>query len=306
MSVTLRADNYSSLNILDSSRLTESTAAGSATISVENPNEFDAGALVLFGQHTDHSEIKAITSKAGNIITLSAPLTLDHARYEDVHILLGDQIRFYRASNGDNTPPSDGSFGSLAIVSIDTDENNTSYTDATGSSDYWYKYTYRNSITSTETDIADALAVRGGGVGNYTTVDAIRSRAGFNNNQNITNGTIYRYQLSAQAEIDGALSGRYQVPFEKPINATIRDITELIAAGSLAYDQFRSTAPSAAQEGKDMADDGRAKLQRIVDGGIVLLNVTGVPTNTVAGSLSVSGYPNTLSGESLFSMDKGF
>lgn len=291
MAQTLKLDNYSSVNIKDTTTLADKAAAGNTTVTVANADEITAGVRLLFGSHTDSSEIVTVSSVAGAIATLSSALKLDHVSNTRISVLFGDKLRIYRAANTTGTAPVDTEFTLLATVDMDVDEQSTTYTDATGGDGYWYKYTYYNETAIAETSIADSTVVRGGGVGNYTTPDAIRARAGFMNNPNISDGTIYGYQVRAQDEVNSALSGRYIVPFEKPINATVKDITETLATGMLQYDMYRNTNPAAAAQAKEMMEEAREKLQRIVDGQLVLLNAQGVTTSLPSG-VAVSGYPN--------------
>lgn len=292
MSAILQADNFSTTNILDSTRLSAEAIVGATSITVENGHEFDANAYVLFGNHTDASEVAVVASRTGNSVTLSSALKLNHAAGTTLRVLFGNQIRFYRASNVDGSIPGNDAFSAIGIVTIDSDESGTVYTDTDGGSDYWYKYTFRNEVTTNETSLDNAVATRGGGVGNYTSPPELRFRAGLNGNTNISDGSIYRYQRAAQEEINSTLKGHYVVPFERPVNAIIKDITELIAGGQLIQDIFRSTSQSAAQTGKDMVTEGRTKLERIVSGSLVLLNAVSEETS-LSTATSVSGWPNS-------------
>lgn len=291
MSTTLNIENFSSLNIKETSSVSADAAAAATTLVVENGNTFAADDFVYVGNTaSENGEITTVSAKSGNSLTVGA-LGQAHNAGERVLLLYGEKIRIYRAANVDGTQPADGSFSLLATVSIDPDQTDTIYTDTSGSSAYWYKFVYYNSTLDSETSLADSGAARGGAVGQYTTVDDIRKSAGFDNNRNISNSHIERFRQVAQAEVNGALSGRYTVPLDEPINDFVSYITTELAAGYLMKDQYGEYGSVKSDEAKDKIDWANKQLEKIRNGEIVLTDSAGNETAETAG-LGLSGYPN--------------
>lgn len=292
MSTTIKIDNYSTLNVIEKTALTEDVEAAATSLPLENNQNFAADDYILVGQPgSESAEIRTVDSVSGANTAVADALTQRHNQYEQVLKLFGNKIRVYRAANSNGTPPADGSFSLLDEVAIDPDQLQTKYTDSAGSSGYWYKFVYYNETTDTETALADCSAGRGGGIGQYATLDSIRGLAGFANNPNISDSLVEEYRQAAQAQINGALGGHYTVPFEAPINPLISQITRLIAAGNLQLAQYGAYNVSDTNNGKLKVDEGEALLKKIVDRKYVLNDIAGNDTPTT-NDLGFSGYPN--------------
>lgn len=292
MSVTLKIDNFAATNIKDNERtqLSADVEAGATSLPIVNSQNFAIGDPVLVGTPGGESgEIRTVAAVVdANTVTIDA-LQLRHNAYETVTVLRGQSIRIYRANNVDGKQPADNAFTVLEAVAIDPDQLNTTYIDPDGSSEYWYKFTYYNGDADpvVETSLADSGAARGGGIGIYTTVSAIRHDAGFDHNRNLSDTLISEKRKAAQDYINGSLSGIYTVPFTAPINAHIANITMTLAAGYLMLDQY----------GQDHAN-GRAKvdwaekaIKAIRSGDVTLVDQAGSETVT-AGGMGFSGQPN--------------
>lgn len=300
MSSTLKIDNFISVNIQERARLAANVEPGATSIVLDNNQDIAANDFMLVGRAgASTAEITTVQTVVGATIATTNPLRLRHDQYEDVLVLFGDKIKIYRAANVDGTQPADGSFAAITPlgVAIDSDQLSTSYTDPIGSSDYWYKYTYFNSITNEETPLSNSLAARGGAVGIYATLDDIRSAAGFEKNQNITDPYIDSFRRSAQDQINGKLAGIYVVPFAAPVNNFITQITKSLAAGHIKLDQFGNNN----DEGNSMIEWAEAQLDKIRSGDLVLTDITGsiLPkpgdsgSGVDGGGMGFSGYPNT-------------
>lgn len=291
MAQTLTIPNYAKQNIVEASSITADTAAGATTATLANIHNFAADTYMIFGQlGAEVSELRKITSVASNTVTVPA-LTFAHNRFDVVTALFGDKIKVYRASNTDGTPPADASFTLLDTVDIDVDQLATSYVDATGSSDYWYKFIYYNSTSVASSSLADSVAVRGGGYGNYCSIDQIRVEAGLQSNRNISDVQIDEHRQYAQQVINSYLSGVYPLPFADPVNALIQRITVLIASGSLLNKEYGSLTTHSTNNGDQKLKEGMDKLTQIKTGKIALIDAAG--NSLLPSSASgVGGWPN--------------
>ena len=298
MSQTVTISNYSEKNILETTSLSADAASGQAVLTVENNQNFSADKHVLIGRKGSETveKIQVLSVAGVSTITATANLAKSHQKFDTVTRLFGNKVRVYRASNVDGSQPADGSFTLLTTVDIDYDDQQTSYTDADGSSDYWYKATFYDSVGTTETPLGDSGAVRGGGFGNYTSIESIRKEAGLQGNTYVTNELIDEKRQAAQAYINSALAGRYEVPFTSPINPLIAEITRVLAAGYVLTKEYGNTSSSTYKEGKDKInsvtnEDKTGTLDRIDSGSLTLVGATGVSVAATGGG-NTAGWPN--------------
>lgn len=296
MSTTLKIDNFASINVKERTSLAVDINAAATSLTLVNNNNIVASDYILVGRPgSETGEIRVAASVSGATILVTNAITLHHDAYEDVTALIGNQINIYRAPNTNNLQPADGTFTKLATVNIDPDQLSTTYTDANGGDGYWYKFTYFNQTNLAETSLSDSGAARGGGVGNYATLDDIRSAAGFEKNYNISDSYIDGFRRSAQDQVNGSLAGVYVLPFTTPINGFINRITIQLAAGQIKLDQFGKNN----EEGQAMIDWAEAQLKSIRGGDLTLTDSTGAVLpqpgggGTVpGGGMGFSGYPN--------------
>ena len=250
MAELLRLDNFGPLNVVETTQLDADADAGQAVVTVKNSQGFATGDFFRIGDG-EQAEIKKVLSISGNNITADTNFSFKHLKYEKLIKLFGDQIRIFRASNIDGSIPADESFTELATISIEADQLFTDYLDATGGSDFWYKFVYRNSDNLNTTDLADSIAVRGGDFGHYVSVSEIRNEAGFTNNPDITDQMIADRREDAESEVKGALSvAGYNLPLTNPIPAVIKNATKLLAAGYLLLQDYGVTAEGSNKEGQ--------------------------------------------------------
>lgn len=296
MPAKIRINNFDSSNIIEKAILDADSVIGATTLTLKNSQNFNVNDYALVGaQGGEKSELKAISAvNADQItVTLSTATKEAHNRFDQVTTLFGNQIKIYRASNVDGTIPADNQFTLLTTLGIDPDQLYTDYTDATGSSTYWYKFTYYNSTALTESNLADAIAVRGSGYGNYCSVDEIRFESGLKNNRWITDADIDFYRKSAQAEIDGSLTGTYTVPFTTPINPLIAEITRKLAAGFILTKNYGPLATLNTNNGTTKITEARALLDKLNKKTITLTDVVGnsLVNSTDAGNFNA--WPDT-------------
>jgi len=292
MSQTLKINNFSSLNIVERSQLDADAAAAATSITVKNSQDYAANGHLYIGRLGSDTGEKVTISSITNATTIAtSALVRPHNRFDDLTSLFGNKVKVYRAANVDGTQPADASFSLLATIDIDFDQNYTQYTDSTGSSDYWYKFTFYNPTTSTETTLADSSAARGASFGLYCSVEDVKKKAGLEGNRYLEDSLVDQKRQAAKAHIDGVLGGMYVVPFTAPINPLIREISSMLAAGYLLTSEWGASSASTRAEGEELIKLAEAQLEKINSKKLVLTNVIGV-SETVADAGGFNAWPN--------------
>lgn len=293
MSQTLNLANFNSINLKEATYLTSDAAAAQAVLVVENNQNFVAdGFFILGALGSEASELLSVSSVATTSgITAATNLARAHKKGEAVTGLIANKLRIYRAAASGSTVPADASFSLLDTIDIDTDQMQTQYTDDSGSSSYWYKYTYYNSVASTETTLAESIAVRGGGYGNYASIESIRREAGILNNRWIGDPEVDEKRQAAQQEINSRLSGMYTLPFTSPINPLIAEITRLLAAGFILLRQYGPQGVSTTTDGEQKVNKARELLNKLDTKELVLTDTSGADTSIPGTGAGFSGWP---------------
>lgn len=293
MSLTLKIENYANANITERTHLTAPVTPGLTELTVANTNRIAANDSLLIGTPgSETGEIRSVADvTAPNSVTTDAA-SFNHPEDEAVAVLFGTNIRIYRALSSNGDTPADDAFTLLATITIDPDQLATTYVDPAGSNHYWYKRTYYNPTSQAETDLADSIAMRGHNDSDvYATVESIRDAAGFANNPNISDPYIDGFRVTAQAEVDNWLAGRYTTPFTAPINPMIANITKMMAAGLLLLDQYGDYTTSDTKNGQSKIDWAEKRLASLKDGQLVLTNQAGNETPAPSG-MGFNGWPN--------------
>ena len=297
MSVQLKIDNFDDGNVLYTDKLDADTTVGAQALQLKSSNGYLANQMLVVGAlGTDGCEIVRVqTAPDATHVNLAAQLTLPHTKDDTITWIAGDQIKLYRAANVTGYPPTDDQYAVVTPPSPQTiqfDEQYSYLYDINGSRNYWYKFTYLNSNTSAETNLSDSSSSRGGGVNYYCTVQDIRETAGMAGNQYITDSKIDEKRIEAQAEIDSALNGMYDVPFDGDnIDPMIKGITRLLAAGKLLSDDYGPGYGSMSGEGDSKQAEARSMLQLIQTRQYQLIDQTGVSLLD-PNSASSKAFPN--------------
>lgn len=264
MSTTLQIESFSDANLADQpqSNLTAAAAADATSLVVESTEGFGAGQVAYVGllSREGCEQVSISAAASATELTLDGGLKLSHGRSEPVTVVMGNQIRIYRAANVDGTAPGVGSFAVLATRTIDAEKETTYYTDSTGSADFWYRYTYFNPITEAETDLDDSIPVRGDDFGHYASVSEIRKEAGFDGAQNLSDVDIDAQRRNAESEINSTLGTRYTVPFS-PVPEMVHTLTVQLGAALLWDRYLKGTS-----KGRDALKDVRARISSYVTG----------------------------------------
>ena len=171
-------------------------AAGETTLSVENTNAFSSDDFVIIDQlGSESSELRKISSVSTNSITLSVATKIAHYKDAPIQVIRYDKRKFYRSTSENGSYSHLAAEGSPVDITPDQPEG-TEFEDANGISSSWYKATYYNSVTMTETSLSDATATKAGDAEHYTSIYKIRCEAGFQNNDYIGSDLIDRYRTA--------------------------------------------------------------------------------------------------------------
>jgi len=279
MAQNLSLTNYSASNIVERAKLAADAAKSQAVIVVDNAQNIVANDYLLIGRPGGNiSAVYQVLSVNGTSITLTTNLSAYAQRGDEVTKLYGNQLKVYRAAYSSGSIPTDGEYTVVggSPVDIDPDQLTTNFTDSTGGSGYWYKYTFYNSTTTNETAIAASKAVRDTSSTDYASIDDVRREAGFAGNTNVTDELIYRKLQAAQSKINGMLSGRYVLPLGQPVNPIIADLTVRLAAGYVMIAEYGTFDGQDKTKGEKLRDDAMAELTAYQDGSQVITDMEAV------------------------------
>ena len=293
MSVTLKIDNFGSLNLKQFTRLSVDANQGDTQVTLESTEGLVAGDFGILGPRgTDLAEPLTIQSvNSSTQVTFTTAITLHHDQGDELVSLLCDQIRVYSAPNVDNSQPPDSSFTPVtAPFNITVYKSYTLYTDPTNV-DTWYKYAYVNSVNGQQTDLANSFAARSGTI-DYCSLDDIKQAAGYRNNKWITDATVATKRKQAQAHIDGILQSAYTVPFPSPVNATIEKICTQLAAAYLQQDDYGVFGSGTSKDGDAREKRAESMLQAVNTRDEIIVDYNG-DNIALQYAGSTQGYPNS-------------
>ena len=314
MSQIITLDNFSNLlatNVVGRTILTADIAASVNSLPVENSADFTAGP-VLVGQPAGESTelVTATTPSTVTAVPLSANTKLAHNFNDVVLMLYGDKIRLYSAADvyANGTQPPDANFTLLATIAINGADQTTSYTDSTSAATVWYKYTFYNSITSTETPLAYSRAFQAPATAHYVSIAQVRSSAGLDGNTHIGDAKIAEFIDAAEREVDGALGAVYSLPLPAPTNPIVVQITKNIAAGELMQEVYTTTSPKMVDEGRKKASHGRdgdglgvTGLAQLVNRDVVLQDANYLEL-TIDESHALGGWPDGTTNDASYTL----
>ncbi len=290
MSTVLRADNFDEINIKEKAVLDADAAAAATTILVQSVQNIAVDDFTFIGNRgSETTEIRKVTSISSLTLTIPA-LTQAHDRFEAIIVARADKIRYYRAANVDGSVPADGSFSQIAEVDIDYDQLFTDHIDSTGDSNFWYKYTFYNSVSTAETDLEATAAVRGGEFGHYITTNDVRAEAGLEDETNITDAAIAKHRDAAESCVNGSIISNYSLPLDEPFPALIVKISTIIAAGWLIQEQYGPQSPEIFTAGGSKVKDGKDLLKKIAARTLTITDFQGNSLLSTTGG--VGGWPD--------------
>ncbi len=112
---------------------------------------------------------------------------------------------------------------------------------------------------------------------NYTTVDAVRSESGFENNE-IADAFIETAIKRANSEINSAIAARYSLPLSNnncwensPGKGLLESIELLLASGYLLIQEYGVDAVNSDKDGYHKRDIAKKQIQEIIEGTLKLI-----------------------------------
>lgn len=292
---TFNVPNFLSNNIVTETELTADAASGQNQLTVLNTEGLADNDYLAISANNGISEIVQIQSISGLTITTVSNLTLNHKNHEKIKKLFGNQTQVYRAANVDGTIPDDTTFAALGSpVTIQPDQPYTQVTDSSGGDAYWYKFTYYNATSAAQTDLSEAEAVRGGGYGDYCSIQEIIDEAGLGD-FHLDPSKLAQYRVEAQSEVKGAMSSAgYTMPLQTTsgtyyVPDMITGVTKRLAAGFALVRNYGTVKPGSAKDGKAKIDDARALIAMIQLNDVVLLDTN---EQQLAKQNLVGGWPD--------------
>lgn len=306
MAEVLRPSNFDSINILERTELASDAAAGQKVANAVNAQGIVADDFYVIGNlGAELAELAQLDSKSTNALTAEANYAQAHKKGDAITKLFGNKIRIYRAANVDGSIPADASFSLVATADIEVDQQFTEVTDSSGGSDYWYKKTYYNSASTSETLLSGSPAIRGGNYGAYATWEEVRQEAGLSNNKWIPE-TVYQEKLQmAQSEANASLRvGGYVLPLAT-IPKVVKNAVLLIAAGYVLLMEYGPEHTGTNKDGNQKLTQGRLLLKGIETRRDTLTDEEGddLTTNTTD---KLNGYPDDTAADNTPSEERFF
>lgn len=134
-------------------------AAGVSTFTVENGLKFSVGEYLIVGNvGAETSEIVRIhtsTTPTAPLITLNAVTSFAHSRGERLLFIPYNQVVVQRSTDGGVN------YSDLATIDLRVDTTEIYYNDATGLSTYYYRAKFKNSASSSVSEVSDGVIATG-------------------------------------------------------------------------------------------------------------------------------------------------
>lgn len=261
------------------------TAGSNVTISVANADGLSTNDYVAIGvEGSELCELAKVSGVTNTSFTVGT-LKFNHVAGEPFTKYLFNKRKFYGATTATGSYTELVADGSPKDIHVDDPQGTPfEYTDTTYT---YFKATYYNSTTATETDLADSEAVLADETLRYASIYAIRKHAGLVGNPFYSDYRLETKRKQAENEIDSAILARYTLPLAE-VPPLISQICELLAAGYIDYEEFGSDG-----QGVKWLGEARALLKNIVNGDRALIGAakTVLAEQTDPDQLP-SGYPN--------------
>ncbi|MFA6325311.1 MAG: hypothetical protein WCX46_03760 [Candidatus Paceibacterota bacterium] len=259
--------------------------AAQTILSVLDTVGFSTNDYIILGViGNENSEVCKISTTTTNTITVAVATVRKHYKDEPIQELRFNQRKFYRSTTESGTFTHLSGEGSPVNVKVD-DPQGTILEDSTGTSTSWYKATYYNSTSASETSLDDATAVQAGDASHYTSVYKILKEAGLENNSYITTDIVSRYRDEAEDQTESTLAGLYSLPL--PANSKmLQHIVTLLSAGFLLSQEYGVEADvEIGKTGERKIQRAEGLLDKILEKKIVLLD-SGAQAGISSGKLA--------------------
>lgn len=271
--------------------LTADVSAGSnVALTVANNDQIFALDYIVIGyEGSEKAELQQVSSVSGGTVVTVGTLKFAHSSQEPITKYSYNKRKFY----GSTTET--GSYTELtgdgSPITIQVDDPQGTYLEYSGSTYAYFKSTYYNSQTTTETDIADAVAVQADETTRYAGIYFIRKHAGIEGNTYYSDLNVEDKRKQAENEINSSIFSRYTLPLSE-IPAIITRICVLLAAGYIDFEEFGQDG-----EGVKWLGEARGLLKAIVDGRQRLIGADGTELAHNETTTALSGYPNATVGD---------
>ncbi len=246
-------------------------------LKVKSAHNFKENDFIVLGNiGNETTEIKQIDSVSSDLKTihLKEETNFTHRNGEPIQSIMFNKRKFYRSESKDGNYIHLSTEGSPVNIEVDIPEG-TRFEDSTGSSSHYYKSTYWNDFTQTETSLSDAISSQANQNNKYTTIFKIRREAGLLNNYYIQSDEIEGYRLEAESQIDGIISSVYSLPLSSP-SKILQHIATLLAAGHLLSKEYGMEADiEISKSGQRKIERAEELLEKIVQGELLLIGEEG-------------------------------
>jgi len=141
----------------EETRITADAVAGATTLYVENTSGLAANNLILLeklGQ--ENAEIVTISSITNKTTLVCSSTSFAHSAGAKVFKIDYNQIKIYRSTTGIN-----GTYSLYQTIPISVDQDITEFTDTSGTTTTYYKFSFYNSVSTNETDLSDPISAGG-------------------------------------------------------------------------------------------------------------------------------------------------
>lgn len=250
-------------------------AVGATSITVDNGQGYATNDyLITERRRTEKAELRKISTVSGQTITLSSALSFAHKDGIQVQKILYNQRKFYSCTTKDGTYAAISDGTNPKDIEVDRPDG-TFFEHAAGTSSTWYKATYYNSTTPTETSLDDAVATQGSESNHYTSLYAIRRQSGFEEAFGIPDEVISDYRDEAENEFESRIATTYSTPLSSKPKIG-RQIANLLAAGNLLIKEYGMEADiEISKSGARMIERANSLLEKIADGTLKLIDDAG-------------------------------
>lgn len=266
----------------------DATAGSNVTLTLKNNSGIGNNTFIVIGQEgSEQAELEQVNqAPSGSTDARVATLRFNHKKGEPITVYRYDKRKFYGATSAD------GSYTELtgdgSPVTIQVDDPQGSRLEYSGSTYTYFKATYYNSATSSETSQADSEAVLADESVRYTTLYAIRVQAGLTNNPRIDDGRVERKRKQAENEINSAIYRIYELPLAE-IPPLITHICDLLAAGYIDFEEYGPEG-----QGVKWLGEARGLLKALTEGRQNLIGEDGTELARKTLTQGIVSYPDSV------------
>lgn len=265
--------------------LSENVSAGSnVTITMPNNDGFAQNDFVVIGyEGKEEAELQQVNQavSAGGTIRV-ATLLRAHKAGEPVVVYRFNKRKFYGCAT------ENGTYAELSgsPATIQVDDLRGTFLEYAGTTYSYFKATYYNSSTTTETGDESPSLVVVENQTRYATLADIRGAAGIIGNPRISDGVVERARMYAEGVANAIVVGRYPLPLAS-VPSILSGAVEDIAAARILK---RYMVDQEDDEWRNMQKEAMDTLKSIGSGDIILLDDDGLEL-AVSQREEGGGYP---------------